>query len=144
MSPDRAVTVSKLLVAVDGSWQSTTAVKLASEMAKGLGAEPTLLHVIPSTESRAPVTEVEGAGKEKGGLSILRAAEEVAKAAGVEARTELRKGHVVDEILQFVNRFKPDVIIMGSRGMSEVKGLLLGSVSQTVSQYSPCSVLIVR
>jgi len=41
-------------------------------------------------------------------------------------------------------RFKPDVIIKGSRGMSQVKGLLLGSVSQTVSQYSPSSVLIVR
>ena len=41
-------------------------------------------------------------------------------------------------------QLRPDVVIMGSRGMSQVKGLLLGSVSQTVSQYSRSSVLIVR
>lgn len=144
MSPDRTVTVSKLLVAVDGSWQSTMAVKLAAEMAKGLEAELTLLHIVPGPEAPTPAAKAEGARRERGGLSILRAAEEVAKAAGVEAKTELRKGHVAEEILKFSEELKPDVIVMGSRGLSRVKGLLLGSVSQTVSQYSRCSVLIVR
>lgn len=144
MAPDHTVTVSKLLVAVDGSWQSTMAVKLAAEMAKGLGAELTLLHVIPATDTSGSVASLEGQRRETGGQSILRAAAEVARAAGVEVKTELRKGHVVNEILQFEAQLRPDVVIMGSRGMSQVKGLLLGSVSQTVSQYSRSSVLIVR
>jgi len=144
MCPDHALSVSKLVVAVDGSWQSTTAVKLASEVAKGLAAELTILHVIPSAEDRPPVAGTEGARQERGGQSILHAATEVAKAAGVKVKTELRKGRVADQILQFAERYKPDVIVMGSRGMSREKGLLLGSVSQAVSQYSKCSVLIVR
>ena len=61
MCPDHALSVSKLVVAVDGSWQSTTAVKLASEVAKGLAAELTILHVIPSAEERPPVAGAEGA-----------------------------------------------------------------------------------
>ncbi len=56
----------------------------------------------------------------------------------------LRRGDAATEILAYAREKKIDLIIVGSRGLSEFKGWLLGSVSRKIVHYADCSVLIVK
>jgi nucleotide-binding universal stress UspA family protein len=58
--------------------------------------------------------------------------------------TALLQGDASTEILNYSKSNSIDIIAVGSRGLSEVKGWLLGSVSRKLVHYSPCSVLIVK
>lgn len=58
--------------------------------------------------------------------------------------TMVRYGKPVNEILRAAENIDADLIVMGSHGTSMVKRFLLGSVSDRVFEYAPCSVLIVK
>lgn len=58
--------------------------------------------------------------------------------------TGVKKGPIADVILTAARKSKPDVIIMGSRGLSDIQSFLMGSVSQQVVTHASCSVLIVK
>ncbi|MGB5309563.1 MAG: universal stress protein, partial [Arenicellales bacterium] len=58
--------------------------------------------------------------------------------------TMVRYGKPVNEILRAAEDIDADLIVMGSHGTSMVKRFLLGSVSDRVFEYAPCSVLIVK
>jgi len=51
---------------------------------------------------------------------------------------------VVGEIIDFAERENVDVIVIWTRGQSEYKKLLMGSVSSAVVTYAPCNAIIVR
>ena len=79
------------------------------------------------------------------GERVLGAAETTAREAGVErleSRTE--QGDPVRQILEAAKREKANLIVMGCRGLSDLKGLLIGSVSHKVSQLAPCTCVTVR
>jgi len=139
-----AFRVRKILVAVDGSAASLHAVDMAAQMAQALASELAVLHVIPLTELPTLVAEAEEDRGEEHGQLALGAAVKVARLRGARPSVVLKRGHVADQILRHVARWRPDLLVMGSRGMSRAKGFLLGSVSQAVSQRAPCSVVIVR
>lgn len=79
------------------------------------------------------------------GQQILRRAETAAKEAGVE-RVEglLEFGDPVKSILATAKREEANIIVMGSRGLSDLKGLMVGSVSHKVSNLAPCTCVTVR
>jgi nucleotide-binding universal stress UspA family protein len=89
---------------------------------------------------------------EKAGQLILRNAERSARMALGQATTGpstmfhrvLTYGPVAATIVQQVKRLKADLILMGSRGLSDIKGFLLGSISRRVASMAPCSVLVVK
>jgi nucleotide-binding universal stress UspA family protein len=56
----------------------------------------------------------------------------------------LRRGDAATEILNYAEEMKIDLIVVGSRGLSEFRGWLLGSVSRKLVHYAKCSVLIVK
>lgn len=62
----------------------------------------------------------------------------------VEINTIITEGDPAGEILRYAKDHAIDVIVIGSRGLDGVKGLMLGSVSHKVSQLSNCPVLIVH
>lgn len=70
--------------------------------------------------------------------------EKKAKAEGVQVETLLREGHTVDEILKTCRDGGFDSIVIGARGLSTIKELLLGSVSHGVTSHAPCPVLVVK
>lgn len=74
----------------------------------------------------------------------LRARVEQARAAGIEANFEHLSGNPGREICKFAERWQADTIVMGRRGHRELQALLMGSVSNYVVHYAPCSVMIVR
>ena len=59
-------------------------------------------------------------------------------------RSVLRRGDAATEIIDYAREAQIDLIIVGSRGLSEFKGWLLGSVSRKLVHYADCSVLIVK
>ncbi|MBA3964718.1 MAG: universal stress protein [Nitrospirales bacterium] len=54
------------------------------------------------------------------------------------------KGHAADSIISYAERSRPDLVVVGSRGMNDLPGYLLGSISRTVLTHGPCSVLTVK
>ena len=63
---------------------------------------------------------------------------------GYTVTTEVQFNHVVDSIIRVATFNQPDFLVVGSRGLSGRERLQLGSVSETLLKYAPCSVLIVR
>jgi len=90
------------------------------------------------------IAEAENGFAEEHGQMVLGKAAKLAMLDGIEPKVILRKGHVANQILRFADDYKPSIIIMGSRGYGKLRGTLLGSVSQAVSSYAKCSVLLVR
>lgn len=64
--------------------------------------------------------------------------------SGIEKESFSETGSPAVVILDFAKSNDMDLIIMGSRGLGVVKGVLLGSVSQYVVEQSECPVLVVK
>jgi nucleotide-binding universal stress UspA family protein len=77
--------------------------------------------------------------------NILEEAEKRARSKGLtEVKTIAKTGPVARTIVDVAKRREADVIIMGSRGLGTVEGILLGSVSHKVVSLADCNVMTVR
>ena len=142
---------SKILVALDGSEFSLKALEFAIDLAKKYRSQLILVHVVirqiyainpPEAgilAGTAIVRELEAEGK-----AILARGEETVKAQEIPVETRLRQGVPAEELLHAAADEKVDLLVLGSRGLSQVKAFLLGSVSDKVSHHAKCPALIVR
>jgi nucleotide-binding universal stress UspA family protein len=136
-----------LLVAVDQSEQSDRAVEMARDLARRSGGSVKLLHVREHTVvvGRGPgVQETEGP-EEVG--ELLEKEVGVLKDAGVPVTTEIRRavaGAAAREIVDAAKTASADLIVMGSRGRSELTAVLLGSNAYKVVHLSDRPVLVVH
>jgi nucleotide-binding universal stress UspA family protein len=137
----------RILLAVDGSDHALHAAKMAGELARNMNAESLRIVVafshIPSYLGEPNMqTAIDSRMKEAD--DILRVSlSAVGKVPG-EIHTELIEGSPAEAIIDVAETRHSDVIVMGSRGISTLAGLLLGSTSQKVVSHAPCPVLIVR
>ena len=151
----------KILVPLDGSEHSQRALECAVQISKRFNGKVTLLHVYsvavppvvmpePSTltpASSGPVsTEVQKMveGLRDAGKNILSDAEQWAKSAEVETETLLKEGNAAQEIVRTAREGEYNLIVIGARGMSRIKELFMGNVSEGVIRNAPCPVLIVK
>src|SRR5512145_1401955 len=63
---------------------------------------------------------------------------------GYRVQTELTLGHAAEKILEIAHARKPDLIVLGAKGLRSTLNILLGGVAQHVVEYASCPVLIVR
>lgn len=82
--------------------------------------------------------------EERQGQALLDAAVKAMKSGGVESSSVLMRGDAATEIIKYVKENDIDLVVCGSRGLSQVSGWLLGSVSRKLVHYAECSVLIVK
>jgi nucleotide-binding universal stress UspA family protein len=133
----------KILMPIDGSEKSALAAHQGAELAAKLGASITLFHVVPVLPvdrfRSIVLDEAKVQGKE-----LLRSTSAELSSYNVPGDTEMVPGHPADAICVKAKMDKYDLIVMGSHGLSGVKGYLLGSVSSSVSRYAHCAVLIVH
>jgi nucleotide-binding universal stress UspA family protein len=143
----------RMLVATDGSRHAIKAAELAARFARELrGAEVILVNVghIPAIAMGGPSPDMMvdlgslEEGLEQAGQAILAQAHEVF--AGVDARVTrvYRRGDPAGEVVKVAKEHQADLIIMGSRGLGQFGGLILGSVSERVLHAASIPVLIVR
>lgn len=142
----------KILVAVDGSQQAAKAALHGAELALRMGADLILLHVVPTLPSYASISPdqlgivQQDLTKEffKQGREILSRVKDELANYNINISTEICMGHPADEICKMVTKCGCDLLIMGSRGLGQIKGYLMGSVSNRVCRLAECPVLIMR
>jgi nucleotide-binding universal stress UspA family protein len=143
----------KVLVPVDGSRGSLKAVSMAAEIGRQFGSQVTLCHVLelPATTLTAlGMAGTPGAGDagftamEKAARDILNDAQAALALPVEQVSQENMLGHPAETIIRLAESGGYDLVVMGSRGLSEVRAFFLGSVSDKVSHHAPCPVLIVR
>ncbi len=82
---------------------------------------------------------------ERIGEHILGRAESKLRQKGVtNISTQTRNGDAATCILDLAEKENANLIVIGSRGLGSLKGLLMGSVSQKVAQLAPCTCMTVR
>jgi nucleotide-binding universal stress UspA family protein len=130
----------RVLVATGGSPWSDAAVDHAIELARVQQLEVCLLYVDQRRSRRMDsLFSLTSDGK-----NILALAEARAEAAGVPYEAKLAQGDVATTILATATEQQCDVIVLGSRGLTGFKRLMLGSTSNAVSATAPVPVLIVK
>lgn len=136
----------KILVPLDGSEQSIWALGKAVQIAKNVGGEITLINVYSLSSFAITPNQLYKYIKamRKYGEGILEDGRKKAGAEGVQAETLLVNGHPVEEILKTAREGNFSLIVIGARGLSKMKELLMGSVSDAVTKHAPCPVLVVR
>jgi nucleotide-binding universal stress UspA family protein len=143
-----------ILVPIDGSSNANRAVDFASDLASKYDAKIVLLHAADYPFGRLPeklhqyaISEHIDGPDEVGAVieKILASAELRATNAGVkETAHDSVEGDPAQVILDAVTSFDADLIVMGSRGLGELRGLLVGSVTDKVLHHAEVPVTIVR
>lgn len=145
----------RILVAVDGSENSFLAAKVAIDLAKKHQARLTIVTAIyipaywmnyPPASMPPVYVEESREHVEKEAQQLIKKVKGMASNEGVEASGEVMSDvtSVVEAITNYAADQKVDLIVMGTRGLSGFKKLLIGSVSSGVVTHAPCSVLVVR
>lgn len=137
--------VKRILVPVDGSDSSDRAIDQAVYLAEICAAKVDFLYVanINQLAINACLSDAILEAVTKAGNVILdRAMEKVPE--GIKAEGFSETGSPAVAILDFANTEESDLIIMGSRGLGVVKGVLLGSVSQHLVEQAKCPVMVVK
>ena len=137
--------MKNILVPVDGSEGSDRAVAEAISMAEVCGAKLNFLYVanINQLAINACLSDAILEAVTKAGNVILDRAMEMVP-SGIEKEAYSETGSPAVVILDFAASNDIDLIIMGSRGLGIVKGVLLGSVSQYIVEQAKCPVLVVK
>ncbi len=144
----KAKKLNNILVPVDGSKESICACKWACTVAQGTGATITLLHVVDLNLKMTSFDRVSMSGYipesiKKQGEDLL-AAYRSHMPQDLEIEQVLRAGSPHHTIVAVAEEVQPDWIIMGSRGASNLKEIVMGSVSQYVLHHVSCPVMIVK
>ena len=136
----------KSLVAVDGSEVSKKAVVLASRFAAKTGVHLTLLHVLEDVIRYDKVPETWNYYlREQQAKKILEEAKKLAEENGAkDVDTKIAVGPIAEEIVRIAEEDGYVSIIIGTKGRSLLKKLLIGSVAEKVVLYAHCPVVVVR
>jgi nucleotide-binding universal stress UspA family protein len=143
-----------ILVAVDGSKSSLNAATYAIDLAKRFEAKLFALYVIdlkynelemalsPRAERYKEITNV---ALEKAQLTVNKVRQK-ADQVNVDTDTDVISAvtSVVKDIIEYAKKKEMDLIVVGSRGMTGFKKMLLGSVASGIVTYARCSVMVVK
>ncbi|WLD92558.1 universal stress protein [Alkalihalobacillus sp. AL-G] len=148
-----------ILVPIDGSDGSRQALAIGTDLAKKDEAELTVVlvneeMVMPSYRAGYPISGQHPGVLEKdlrqADASVERHQEFLSEAkSDVQTRhpkvtTQLLEGEPAHSICEYAERKDMDIIVIGSRGLSGLKKLVLGSVSQKVVSHANCPVLVAK
>ena len=140
--------MKRVVIASDGSPGADEAAWLLSHLPHQEKLELSVLTVlqIPTVYSHGvPNSMSESVDKER--RAAKQAYERIAKmfeGANADVQHVVREGHRGRAIVEVARELEADLIVVGARGQSTVRRLLLGSISDYVATHADCSVLVVR
>jgi len=139
--------MTRILIAIDGSKASTQALDyVVNRKRGGAKVDVVVVNVQPlilprgRIMTRAMIAEYQAHQREK----VFAPAAIAAKIKALKADVYSETGDAAETIIALARKAKCDEIVMGSRGLGGVKGVLLGSVANKVVQLSPVPVVIVK
>jgi nucleotide-binding universal stress UspA family protein len=137
----------KILLAVDGSEHSLRSAKEAGDLARAMKSDS--LRIVVAFDSIPPYLGEPNmqqaiTARMKEANAILQKAQDAVRKIPGEIHTELIEGPAAEAIINVAKTRGSTVIVMGSRGMSAIAELVLGSTSHKVVSHAPCPVLIIR
>jgi nucleotide-binding universal stress UspA family protein len=154
--------LKRILLVTDGSPHSQRAARALLRFPHPDDVEARVMHVLPPEEQpvmmepyfggwqtayaiRSPEeTTARLAAQQKQGEALLTRTVNLLARHGLESTPILVRGDAATEILNYVRENQIDLIVAGSRGLSQFKSFWVGSVSRKLVHYAPCSVLIVK
>jgi nucleotide-binding universal stress UspA family protein len=119
--------VRRVIACTDGSPHAAAAIRALATLPLAASASVTLLGVY---DDRSPVDE---------GLSEARS---ILAEAGIEATTQTEEGMVPGIVLREIDELEADLVVLGTRGLTGLRRLWLGSTASAIAQSAPCSVLV--
>ncbi|MEA2329912.1 MAG: hypothetical protein QOH58_50 [Thermoleophilaceae bacterium] len=133
-----------IVLGLDGSDGSRHATPVAVELAKRDGARLVIAHVEQDVVGKGggPIIATEDEIQ----AEIRRLAEEIATAEAIETSVEIRQimlGGPASAIAEIADEAGADLIVVGTRGLSPVAGLIVGSVTQRLLHVARQPVLVV-
>ena len=150
---------TKILLATDGSREAKLAARTAGDLAQKTGSELHVVYVGGEGFYETPLVEFETleptwvareypdllSDIERTERELLdREVERVQAVGGKVAQAHLRMGEAAREIVALGEEIGAGLIVMGSRGRSDMRRALMGSVSDSVMRHAHCAVLVVR
>ena len=141
--------IRKILVPLDFSDDSARALEYAKGLARELGASIHLVHsykINMGSISPYGVVLPEGLERDLQGAAEGRLAEcaEKLRSEGLEVETSTTSVFPSEAIARTAESAGADLIVMGTRGLSGLKHVMLGSVAERTLRIAPCPVLTVR
>ncbi|GJQ58314.1 MAG: hypothetical protein D8M57_05750 [Candidatus Scalindua sp. AMX11] len=157
-----------VLVAVDGSEQSFRSVDIVCQLAKNYEIDIDVVsvydphfhrvafdgiakvisgemeNVFKSEEQEELHDNVIDKGLEKIYHDHLQVAIKKTKGYGVDVKTTLLEGKSYDQVLKYVDKVKPSLLVVGRTGIHSNKGLDLGSATENILRFADCNVLITK
>ena len=152
----------RILAVTDGSPNGQRAVRYLLKFPLPEYVDVRIMHVLPPAQQpiltepyledwlavgTPTLTEMEPAEREKQerkGKALLDRTCEMLRRGGIIAIPTLARGDAATEILEYANANQVDLILAGSRGLSQFRSWWVGSVSRKLVHYSNCSVLVVK
>lgn len=140
--------MERILLAVDGSEHAQRAARVAGELSRGLGASIDIVNVVPERKlmagdamvDRGSLEHVYGSEREllrAAGQQLVEQAARIVRDAGGSVNDEaVLVGDAAHRIAQQAEASKVDCIVLGRRGLGDVGGLFMGSVSHKVANLT--------
>ncbi|PKL68541.1 MAG: universal stress protein [Methanomicrobiales archaeon HGW-Methanomicrobiales-1] len=139
---------TKMLLATDGSDNANRAADAAISLAQALSLSSiTIVHIVTSPPSESRMVQAKfdvHSLLEEESRTLISTTLGRCDAAGITYTLKVAIGDPAQEILTHVQKEKVDLVVIGSRGLGTLKGVLMGSVSQKIAHLAPCPVLIVK
>ena len=147
------IQIRKILVPIDGSEHSIKAAKYATRIAKVDNAELFFIHVITpgipygyATPAASTVHQYDEEIKDKIN-SWFDEVRNIAKNEGIrDVKTDIFVDvkSVIDSILDYATTKEIDLIVVGTKGRTGLKRLLMGSIASGILHHAQCPVLLVK
>ena len=134
MNPPRKKSKFNILLADDGSEHARAAITMICDLPLPSKCQITVFRIFASTQA-SEVTKLEESLVQT--CAILRN-------KGVDTKSELMLGYPAEKSIEYSEQCKPDLIVMGAKGLWATFGILLGRVAQQVVEYACCPVMVVR
>lgn len=150
MSSPAAATFSRILVAIDGSAHAEKAFRYAMTLAQKFDSKVIVIHVMSPPVAGGgmghfPVQEAVRMTFESVDNLMSKFSSIAQNEFGFSVEAKIAKGGAIaDEILKAAESSEADLVVMGSRGLTGLKELVLGSVSSAVVHRAKVPVLTVK
>ena len=134
--------ISKILVAVDGSETSSKTAEMAIDLAEKYGADLIALYIVAPNINFSQAFYFAQENGQKIVDEVKRKA--FAKKLNVQTEVLMDVGSVPKAIVEYAEKNNANLIVLGTRGISGIKRMLVGSTASEVVKYSHCPVMVVK